>query len=91
MEAFDPAAATQAYLNTMSAADMARAVAYTRGGYWLILANFVVGLVVAVVLIRSNILTSLRDRIRNAWGASFVVGAVYVALSWLLSLPFSIY
>ena len=35
MEAFDPAAATQAYLATMSAEQMAKAIAYTRGGYWL--------------------------------------------------------
>ena len=95
MENFDPAAATAAYLATMSPADTARAIAYTQGGHWMILWGFLVSLVVAVILIRSNVLTNLRARIdgnrHRPWLASFLVSAAYIALSWLLTLPWSLY
>jgi STE24 endopeptidase len=95
MEHFDPAAATQAYLNTMSAADMAKAVAYTRGGEWLILWGFLASLVVSFIIARTNLLVRLRDRIegnrKRPFLVSVIVSAIYIPLSWLLSLPWAIY
>jgi hypothetical protein len=42
-EAFDPAAATRAWLATVPAEKRVRSDAYFEGGYWLILWNFLLG------------------------------------------------
>lgn len=95
MQDFDPAAATQAYLDTMSADEMARAVAYTQGGYWLILGGLVVSLVTAFILVKSNIFTGLRSATegekRRTFLPSLVCGFVYLVLSWILTLPWALY
>lgn len=95
MESFDPAAATAAYLATMSPADTARAIAYTQGGHWLILWGFLVSMAVAFILVKSNILTGLRDRIEGGKSKPFLAGLViapvYFVLSWILSLPWALY
>ncbi|MBX7249753.1 MAG: M48 family metallopeptidase [Caulobacteraceae bacterium] len=95
MEHFDPAAATQAYLNTMSAADMAKAIAYTRGGHWLILWGFLVSLVTAFIMVKSGIFSGLRQKIdpenRRGFLSGLVVGLVYMVVSWVLTLPWALY
>lgn len=95
METFDPAAATAAYLATMSPADTARAIAYTQGGHWLILWGFLVSMAVAFVIVKSNLLTGIRDRIEGAqrkpFLASLVIAPVYLVLSWILTLPWALY
>lgn len=92
---FDPAAATQAYLDTMSADEMARAIAYTQGGYWLILGGLVVSLVAAFIMVKSNIFTGLRSATegekRRTFLPSLVCGFVYLILSWILTLPWALY
>ena len=95
MEDFDPAAATAAYLATMTPEQHERAVAYTQGGYWLMLGGFVVGLVVAWLIVRSNLLTGLRDRLNAGKPrpnvTALVVGLLFLLLNFVLSLPWSIY
>ena len=95
MQEFDPAAATAQWLATLSPEDTARAVAYTQGGHWLILWSFAVSILVAWILIRTGLLVRVREAVERNKGrpvlASFVVGLVYLAVSWLLTLPWSIY
>lgn len=95
MENFDPAAATTAYLATMSPADTARAIEYTQGGHWMILWGFLVSMAIAFILVKSNILTGIRDRIegnqRKPFLASLVILPVYLILGWVLSLPWALY
>ena len=95
MQAFDPAAATQAYLDTMSPAETARAIAYTQGGYWLILGGFVVSLVIAFILVRSGIIAGVARKLEGEKRATFLpalgTGFVYLLLSTLLGLPWSLY
>lgn len=95
MQDFDPAAATQAYLATMSPEAHERAIAYTQGGHWMMLWGFLVGVLAAWLVIRSEVLTRLRARIERdrprPWLASFAVGAVYLLLTWVLGLPWSLY
>ncbi|WP_421731158.1 M48 family metallopeptidase [Brevundimonas sp.] len=95
MQEFDPAAATAQWLATLSPEDTARAVAYTQGGHWLILWSFAVSILVAWILIRTGLLVRVREAVERKKGrpvlASFVVGLVYLAVSWLLTLPWSIY
>lgn len=95
MEHFDPAAATAAYLATMSPAEMAKAIAYTRGGYWMILWGLLVSLAVAFVIVKTNLLTGIRDGIegnrKRPYIASLVISLVYVVISFVLSLPWDLY
>lgn len=95
MQPFDPAAATQAYIDTMSADELARAIAYTQGGYWLILGGFAVSLAVAFILVKSNILTGLRSATEGEGKRTFLpallCGFVYLILSWVLTLPWALY
>jgi STE24 endopeptidase len=58
---FDPAAATQAWLDTVPADKRAKSDAYFEGGYWLLLWNFLLGAVIAVFLLASRISARMRD------------------------------
>lgn len=94
-QAFDPAAATAAYLATLSPAAHAKAQAYTQGGHWLLLWGFVVSVLTAWLIVRSGVLVRLRTGLERRKPrpivASFAVGVVYIALHWALSLPWSAY
>src|SRR5262249_45985186 len=57
---FDPEAATNAYLAEISPAAKARSDAYFEGGYWLILWDFVYGVVIALLIL--NLRWSARMR-----------------------------
>ena len=50
--AFDPELATQAYMATLKGAARAKSDAYFEGGYWLILAEFLVTLVANLIVLR---------------------------------------
>ena len=95
MTNFDPAAATAQWLATLSPQETARAVAYTQGSHWLILWSFLVSALVAWIIVRTGLLVAIRSRIerrrRRPILASFVVAAVYSAMSWALTLPWAIY
>jgi STE24 endopeptidase len=95
MTNFDPAAATTQWLATLSPQETARAVAYTQGSHWLILWSFLVSVVVVWLIVRSGLLVSIRSRLerrrRRPLAASFVVALVYSVISWVLTLPWSIY
>jgi STE24 endopeptidase len=65
---FDADEATQEWLNTMSPEARAKSDAYFEGGYWLILWDFVVGLVIAWLFLGTRLSPRLRDA--GAWMAS---------------------
>ena len=92
---FDAEAATRAYLDSIPADARARSDAYFEGGYWLILARFVEGTVIALLLLQTGLSAKMRD-----WGRKVSrVRFVYVALYWIaylvvmsvLSFPLEIY
>jgi STE24 endopeptidase len=93
--AFDPAAATAAYLATLTAAQHARAQAYTQGGHWLLLWGALVDVAVFLIILRSGLL--VRARTATGWKRPrpwLAVAAVIAAASVLgfgLSLPWNIY
>jgi STE24 endopeptidase len=95
MKTFDPDAATAVWLATLSPADTAKAVAYTQGGHWLILWGFVVSIVVAWIIVRTDLLGRIRESVEKRKArpvlASFLVGLVYLVFSFVLNLPWSIY
>jgi STE24 endopeptidase len=61
-EHFDADAATQAYLDMMPPAAVARSNAYFEGGYWLILWDFLVSSVIAMLLLELRWSARMRDR-----------------------------
>ena len=95
MAQFDPAAATAAYLAQLPPEAHLKAQHYTQGGHWLLLWGFVISVLAAWVIIRTGVLTKVGQGVERKKGrpflASFVVAAVFVALSWLLELPWSVY
>jgi len=91
----DPAAETARWLATISPEDLERAVAYTRGGHWLLLWGAIVSIVVAWIIIRTGILSGIRDRLERRRKrpklVSLAVGVVYLLMGFVLSLPWAIY
>ncbi len=91
----DPAAETARWLATLSPEETARAVSYTQGGHWLLLWGAIVGIVVSWIIIRTGWLSGIRDRLERRRPrpklVSLVVGAVYLLMSFVLTLPWSIY
>lgn len=91
----DPAAETARWLATISPEDLERAVAYTRGGHWLLLWGAIVSIVVAWIIIRTGLLSSIRDRLERRRKrpklVSLLVGVAYLLMSFVLTLPWSIY
>ncbi|MCV2352725.1 M48 family metallopeptidase [Paucibacter sp. B2R-40] len=88
-------AATQAYLDRLPAAVVARSNAYFEGGYWLQLWNFLLGLAVAGLMLRGRASARVRDwakRVgRKAFARDAIYGAVYMLAVWTLTLPLTIY
>ncbi len=91
----DPTAATEVFMNRLQGEARARSDSYAEGGYWLLLWNFLYGLVVAWLLIRSRISVRMRSfaerrtRRRNLQTTIYVL--MYVPLVALLTLPLALY
>ncbi|KRA65014.1 peptidase M48 [Caulobacter sp. Root655] len=94
-QAFDPAAATAAYLAQLPPEAHAKATAYTQGGHWLLLWGFLVAVVVSWLIVRSGVLVGLRRGLEKRRPrpvlVSLVVGIVYLLVDGVLSLPWSAY
>ncbi|MGH9456617.1 MAG: M48 family metallopeptidase [Thermoanaerobaculia bacterium] len=96
--AFDPEAATRAYLDRVPPEEKARSDAYFEGGYWIQLWTFLLGLAVAWLLLRFRISRKIRDGASRVtrfatvhrflyWGAYLVVTTVLL-FPWLVYLGF---
>jgi STE24 endopeptidase len=92
---FDPAAATAAYMATLSPEAHAKATAYTHGGEWLILWSALVTIAASWLILRSGILRRLRDRLdpdgRRPKRTVLAVAASFIALDFLIELPWTLY
>jgi STE24 endopeptidase len=95
MASFDPAAATAAYMATLSPAGHAKATAYTQGGHWLLLWGWLATVIAAWLIIRSGLLvraeTALERKKPRLILVSLVVSALYVVLDFVLELPWQVY
>ena len=93
--AFDPGAATQAWLDTVPADKRAKSDAYFEGGYWLILWNFLLVAAISIFLLASRISARLRDfaeraaRFKPLQVTLYVVP--YLLLMYVLSFPLNLY
>jgi STE24 endopeptidase len=91
--AFDPQAATTAYIDSIGASALAKSAEYTVGNHWLLLWGLLVGIVVAWLVIRSRLLERIDTRLgrRGPNTRAFVVSVVYFAVAGILSLPWAMY
>ncbi|MGI4835421.1 MAG: M48 family metalloprotease [Janthinobacterium lividum] len=92
--AFDVAAATQRYLDTLTPAQKARSDAYFEGGYWLELWEAVYAVGVAAVFLEAGLgrrVQWLVAGLPRRWLRTLAYLALYLVLAWGLSLPLTIY
>lgn len=89
----DVEAETARWLATMSPEETQRAIDYTHGSHWLILGGFVVSVVIAWLIIRSGVLSGIRDWLQRSRPRPNLVVAcvaiVYSLMSFVLGLPWS--
>jgi STE24 endopeptidase len=94
MAQFDPAAATARYLSALTPEQHQRAIDYTQGSHWLLLWGWIVGVIVALAILRSGILVRLRDRLGGASRpvrSVFGVAMVFTVVEAIATLPWTIY
>lgn len=93
--AFDPEAATEAYLARVPPEARARSDAYFEGGYWLDLWNFLLGLGIAWLLLGTRISARMRDAVERWTRFRFLRAMLYAAgyflLVSLLTFPLDVY
>lgn len=81
--AFDPVAATEAYLARMTPEQRERSDSYFEGGYWLELWGFLYGLAVALLLLATGLSARLRNLARRLGRRKPLETALY----WVFYLP----
>jgi len=92
---FDPAAATQAWLESVPRNQREKSDAYFEGGYWLILWNFVLTTAISVFLLASGFSARLRDfservtKVKNFQIACYAIS--YLLFVYVLSFPLNLY
>src|SRR5262245_34053014 len=90
----DPAAATQAWLDSVPQDKREKSDAYFVGGYWLLLWNYLVTAGVSILLLFSRISARLRDlserltRAKTLQVACYSV--LYLLLVYVLSFPLTV-
>jgi STE24 endopeptidase len=92
---FDADAATAGYLATMTSAARARSDAYYEGGYWLMLWDFLFGLLLAWALLGWQISARMRNfaarLTRFRWAQTALYAIQYFILTTVLTLPWAAY
>jgi STE24 endopeptidase len=91
----DPAAATQAWLDSVPQEKREKSDAYFEGGYWLLLWNYLVAAAISILLLFSRISARLRDfserltRYKTLQVACYSIA--YLLLVYVLSFPLNAY
>ena len=92
---FDADTATAAYLATMTPAARARSDAYFEGGYWLILWDFIISLLLAWALLGWRLSARMRDfavrLTRFRWAQTALYAIQYFILTTVVTLPWAAY
>jgi STE24 endopeptidase len=90
-DAFDPQAATEAYLGSVEGEARAKSDAYFEGGYWLILWNALASIGVALLLLFTRASAGMRnlaERMTERRGLqTFLYGLQFIAVTSILTFP----
>lgn len=93
--AFDPEAATRAYLDRQTPEEKARSDAYFEGGYWLQLWGLLYGLGVAWLLLGTRLSTRMRDLAewltRRGPLRTALYAVQYLVVASVLTFPLTVY
>src|SRR5205807_5970253 len=93
--AFDPAAATREWLHSIPADEKAKSDAYFEGGYWLILWNFLISALIALLLLVTRASARIRnfaERTTRFKAMQVIIYAIpYIILTATLSFPLIVY
>jgi STE24 endopeptidase len=91
--AFDPAAATAAYIDGIGAEALAKSAAYTSGNHWLLLWGLVVSAMATLIIVRTGVLDRVAARLaaRGWFLRTFLIGVAFFIVNALITLPWSIY
>ncbi len=90
----DPAAATQAWLDSVPKEKREKSDAYFEGGYWLLLWDYLAAAAISILLLSSRISTRLRDFSERVCKGSWqlpLYAIPYLLLVYLLSFPLNVY
>ena len=91
----DPAAATQAWLNSVPQDKREKSDAYFEGSYWLILWNYLLVAGISILLLSSRISARLRDLSERLTESKTLQVACYtipyLLLAFVLSFPLNVY
>ena len=93
-ETFDPVAATNTYVNALSAKDKATSDKYFEGNYWHTLWAMLIEILVAVIFLffgLSQWMKKISRRVKNVNLQNLIYILFYLVFSFLLTLPYSIY
>ena len=90
---FDPSAARAQYIDSLGPAALQKAHDYTVGKEWMLLWGLIVGALVTWLIVRSGLLDRLEQRIaeRRRNLRAFVISLVFLIVSAVLTLPWTIY
>jgi len=92
---FDPEAATNAYLNEIPASARGRSDAYFEGGYWLILWDFLMNVLIYWVLLHFRWSAKMRNLAERATRfkplQTFLYWAQFIAISFVMGFPLAVY
>ena len=91
--AFDPAAETARYIDSLGPEALQKAASYTMATHWLMLGGIVVSVVVTWIIIRAGLLDRLSSKLQNrSWALrTLVVCITFFLTSAVISLPWSIF
>ncbi len=91
--ALDVNAATARFIDSLGPAALHKAHDYTVGKEWMLLWGLVVTVVVTWLIVRSGILDRIEAKMRRRglWLRALVIGAVFIIISTILTLPWTIY
>jgi len=91
----DADAATKAYLDRLPPATVARSNAYFEGGYWLLLWNYLVWIVIAAILLTGQRSARMRDWAQRVGRVGLfrdaIYGAFFATAAFVIGLPLTIY
>ena len=92
---FDPQAATDAYLATLTGEAKAKSDAYFEGGYWIIAYNALASIGAALALLFTRASPAMRDLAESVttwrWLQTFIYAALFVLLTSVMTFPLSLY